>query len=109
MKKILLLLLMTTSLAHAKNTGEWDFIDDPTKEWFKTLRNSQGFVCCSISDGHAAVWRRDGNGFEVLLNNKWVKVPDETVLKRTPNKVGQAVVWYSLAYEIRCFLPENET
>lgn len=111
MRKIGRLLLTSIFLVQptwAKNNGEWDWIDQPTKSWFKSLRNSKGYVCCDISDGHIAKWRRDDEGYHVMIDDIWYKVPDDTVLWKTPNKVGQAIVWYTLTKEIRCFLPEFE-
>lgn len=111
MRKIGLLLLTSIFLANslqAKNTGEWDWVDEPTKAWFKSLRNSKGYVCCDVSDGHAAIWKRDDDGYQVIIEGVWYKVPNEAVLWRTPNKIGEAIVWYTLAKEIRCFLPESE-
>lgn len=111
MRKIGLLVVISTYLVLptlAKNNGEWDKVDQPTREWFKSLRNSRGDVCCDISDGHIAVWLRDSEGYQVLIEGHWYRVPDRAVLWYTPNKIGNAIVWYTLLHEIRCFLPESE-
>lgn len=111
MKRVILALVIALSPAQAHKTAEWERIDRDTEKWFKSLRDKDGTPCCDISDGHATQWKIEGDSYWVLLPNGWKQVPDETILRRTPNKVGQAIVWYSNGlndYHIRCFLPETE-
>jgi hypothetical protein len=94
-------------------------------EWFKDLHSqgkpdgSKKSRCCSNADGALvkdAEWDtyRGDNGinhYKVMIDKKWVNVPDEAVVI-DPNRYGPAMVWGSRewysnegSYLIRCFMP----
>lgn len=82
-----------------------------TREWFKTLRNPGGYLCCDIADGHRTTWRGTADGsYEVQIDGEWWPVPRETVITSAGNPVHEAVVWYYRPWGkddpiIRCFVP----
>jgi len=106
-------LLVTTLglLAHDKRHSK---VTPQQKSWFDSLRSGKG-PCCSDADGTAlsdVEWESKDGRYRVLIDGKWLDVPDEAVLKQ-PNLYGPTMVWlmYNSAFggqlntQIRCFIP----
>ena len=77
------------------------------REWFNTLRSPAGGTCCHNFDGISldeADWRNAGGKYEVLIEGKWVEVP-EMNLVTVPNRLGRAHLWLRPDGGIRCFMP----
>jgi hypothetical protein len=79
--------------------------------WFESLKQpGTGYSCCSIADCRPADYRLRAGGYEAWLDWRWVRVPDERILRGRPNPVGRAVVCRSpVNGAILCFVPANET
>jgi hypothetical protein len=79
--------------------------------WFESLKQPQsGISCCSIADCRPVDYKMDGNGYEALIEARWVRVPDEKVLHGKPNPTGRAVLCRSpISGTILCFVPASET
>ena len=79
--------------------------------WFESLKQpGSGVSCCSIADCRPADYRMATNGYEALLDSKWVRVPDDRVLHQTSNPLGRAIVCRSpISGAILCFVPAGET
>jgi hypothetical protein len=60
--------------------------------WFRSLMAPNGSGCCTIADCHRASFRTTPAGYEALIDDKWVSVPWERVLRRTDNPTGQAIL-----------------
>jgi hypothetical protein len=45
----------------------------------------------------------------VLINNKWTAVPQDKILQHIDNPVGRAVVCWTPALGIMCFVRATET
>lgn len=84
---------------------------DPTlAPWFQSLRAPDtGVSCCSVADCRATDYRTKGDHYEVMIDDKWVVVPADKVLQRIDNPVGRAVVCYTPALGIMCFVRATET
>lgn len=106
-----LFLGLWASPAPAADNGQYQNVDPAIREWFKGVRSPSGVPCCDIADGHRAQFEVRGAEFYVKIENEWVPVPPEAIIKGAKNPTGDAVVWFS-HYEgspiyIRCFvLPE---
>jgi hypothetical protein len=103
-------------------SGQWAYLSNDLKEWFKSLHTgNRGTPCCEEADGqHVADvdWdtQKDDAGeihYRVFLLGSWREVPNEAVITE-PNRFGPAVVWpvYARGVSgqkefsfIRCFLP----
>ena len=86
---------------------------DPTiMAWFQSLKMpGTDISCCGIGDCRFIDdWRTAGQGYQVLIDSKWVDIPTEAVLHRTDNPNGRAVLCLSpdLA-RIYCFTPGMES
>lgn len=94
--------------------GRYALKGDPEiAAWFRGLKNpSSGFSCCDESDGHilaSSDWRIVGDRYEVRIEDFWVPVPPHTVLSRTRNPTGSAVVFYMPgSTRIYCFVRPPE-
>lgn len=80
----------------------------PIREWFKSVRSSNGIPCCDVADGHhTQVEQRDGS-YWVPIEGEWYKVPPEAVVNNAKNPTGDAIVWYvkngDKSFYIRCFV-----
>src|SRR5580692_9860607 len=60
--------------------------------WFSSLSASDGTPCCAIADCRRTTSRLTADGYEALIDDTWVGVPWDRVLRRTDNPTGQAVV-----------------
>ncbi len=94
------------------------YANSPLRPWFDSLKSGRG-PCCSDADGRTLKdvdWDTQNGHYRVFIENKWVVVPDEAVIKE-PNRSGQTIVWpiYHSIYggplevEIRCFMPGSMT
>jgi hypothetical protein len=69
-----------------------DHADPALATWFRSLKAPNGTACCTAADCRRASHRVSANGYEVMIDDKWVVVPWERVLRRTDNPTGEAVV-----------------
>lgn len=84
--------------------------DPQLAPWFESLRQPKsGASCCSISDCRPADYRTVGNHYEVMLQEKWVEVPSDKILRRLDNPTGRAVVCWTPTIGIMCFVRGPET
>src|SRR3569833_2223997 len=92
--------------------------------WYKGLTipqngsTSAGLSCCDVSDCRPVQYRTSGDHFEAFVDtktfpnqsapNKWLTVPDNTVLKPKDNPTGEAVLCFFQG-AVRCFVPASGT
>lgn len=77
------------------------------RSWFNQLRSPAGGLCCHNFDGISLeedAWRTTGQGYQVLVEGKWIDVPDLNVVTE-PNRLGRAHVWLRVDGTVRCFMP----
>jgi hypothetical protein len=73
--------------------------------WFQSLMQpGTGISCCSEADCRRTEFRINGDHYEALIDGTWHKVPNSSVLKRADNPTGSAVVCYTPALGIMCFV-----
>jgi hypothetical protein len=78
--------------------------------WFNSLRQpGTGVSCCSISDCRPVDYRLTGSGYEVWIQEQWRAVPADKVLQGHENPIGRAVVCWTPALGIMCFVRGTET
>ena len=69
---------------------------------------------CSFADGFAVSdvdWEIEGQPLSSPPENKWIDVPDGTVITE-PNRAGRTMVWplrFDGKIMIRCFMPGSMT
>ena len=86
-------------------------IDPALRDWYESLREpGTAYPCCSVADCRPTDYRMGDSGYEAWLDEQWVQVPDDRVLKNQPNPVGRAVVCRSpVNGSILCFVPASQT
>lgn len=106
-------LALLSSIAQARNDGQWTNQAPEIRSWFNGLANQRGGQCCSFADGLSIDdpdWDVKGNGYRVRIKGEWVDVPPEALVS-AQNRIGRAIVW-PLEVEgktkIRCFMPGVE-
>jgi hypothetical protein len=78
--------------------------------WFQGLRQpGTGISCCSMADCRQTDFRIAGSHYEALVEGEWREVPRDKILDRTDNPTGRAVVCYTPAGGIMCFIRGPET
>lgn len=84
--------------------------DDPTlAPWFQSLRQpGTGISCCSVADCRLTDYRTTPDGYEAMVEDRWLVVPPEKVLQRVGNPTGKAVVCYTPVSGILCFVRPSE-
>ena len=60
--------------------------------WFTSLSASDGTPCCAIADCRRTTSRLNADGYEVLVDDTWVAVPWDRIVRTAYNPTGQAVV-----------------
>jgi hypothetical protein len=80
---------------------------DPTlSPWFQSLEDPETTLsCCDEADCRPVDERIGRSGYEVLMQDAWVPVPEGKVIHRTYNPVGRAVLCWSPHFGIMCFVP----
>jgi hypothetical protein len=102
-----LALHMAMAAAHDRNRPELD-------NWFMSLQSGKG-PCCDGSDAQHlsdVEWQSHDGHYRVKIEDQWIDVPDDAVIKQ-PNLNGRTMVWpYRRNYMdghdeiiIRCFMP----
>ena len=87
-----------------------DNVDPSLAPWFQSLRQpGTGILCCSLADCRATSYRTTHDGYEALIDNKWLTVPPGRVLEHTANPTGRAIVCYLPGQGILCFVRPAET
>ena len=66
------------------------------RAWFESLEQpgEHHVLCCSIADCHLTASRVSQDGYEVAIENSWIVVPADRVLRNVRNPTGRAVVCY---------------
>lgn len=87
-------------------------VDPGTRAWFKSVQSPRGIPCCDLADGHRTAWKADAEGnYWALVDNEWLKVPQEAVILNAHNPTGESIVWYMKYADgtvyIRCFVPAD--
>jgi hypothetical protein len=92
--------------------------DPQLSQWFQSLRQpGSGTSCCDLSDCRPVGARIGPSGYEVLLTpaafpvaeERWVGVPAHTILHGKDNPLGRAVVCWTPAKGVICFVRPTET
>jgi hypothetical protein len=103
-----------TSLALARDNGQWAQTDPARRQWFGGLKSPGGGLCCSFADGWQiddADWNTHDGHYLVRIEGTWYVVPDEALVTER-NKYGLPVVWPVKTKDgeirIRCFMPGTE-
>ena len=123
--------LLFTGAAHAKDNGQYENVDQATRDWVAKLQaTGSQYVCCSLTDGQILGdqdWDYGKNEYRVFVTNpyghiyqdgstgKWFSVPADAIVQTfpLPRRVGHALVWVSWSYDengnisavtVKCFL-----
>lgn len=100
-------MLLLAATAYAKPP---EGADPALAPWYQSLRTPDGNMgCCSIADCRPTDYRQTRDGYEVLIDDRWLAVPPEKILERISNPTGRAVVCYTPALGILCFVRPAET
>lgn len=79
--------------------------DPSLSPWFEDLRQpGTGRSCCSIADCRPVDYRVVENHYEAFVDDQWMTVPPDKVLRRYDNPTGRAVVCWTPALGIMCFV-----
>ncbi len=100
-----LLVLSTSAFAHPPQNADMSLAP-----WFQGLRQpGTGMSCCSIADCRQTEFRMAGSHYEALIDGEWRPIPPTSILERTDNPTGHAVVCYTPGLGIMCFIRGPET
>lgn len=84
--------------------------DQRLAPWFNSLRQpGTGVSCCSIADCRPVDYRFTSKGYEVFVGEQWRPVPQEKILQGYDNPTGRAVVCWTPALGVLCFVRDFET
>lgn len=85
--------------------------------WFQSLqRPDDGGSCCDVADCRQVDYRTAGDHYEVWIDKKdfpvvesvWVPVPSDKILKRADNPTGRAIVCFTPAMGVMCFVKASQ-
>jgi len=79
--------------------------DPALAPWYNNLRAPwTNALCCSIADCRPVEARTAGDDYEVFVGGEWRRVPPDRILQRSDNPTGHAVVCWTPAAGILCFV-----
>lgn len=80
---------------------------DPSfSAWFQSLDDPETTLpCCDEADCRPVEDRIATDHYEVLISGAWTAVPDGKIIRRHDNPTGRAILCYSKALGIMCFVP----
>ena len=104
---VLLLILAAGGLRAAPS----DNANPELHGWFESLKQpGSGISCCSIADCLPVDYKMETDGYEALIETRWVRIPGDKVLHGKPNPTGRAILCRSpISGTILCFVPAGET
>lgn len=78
-------------------------------EWYRSLMipGTQS-SCCSEADCGPVKHRETADGYDVLIDGRWLPVPPAAILNNTSNPTGSAVACYLPSRGIMCFVRPAE-
>jgi hypothetical protein len=78
--------------------------------WFESLKQPKtGISCCSTADCRPVQYRLAPDGYEALLDARWIRVPADRILHQISNPTGRAILCRSpISGSILCFVPASE-
>ncbi|MBN9507792.1 MAG: hypothetical protein J0I21_01610 [Alphaproteobacteria bacterium] len=120
--------LIASSAAAAPPRPDEKGYDPAFARWFQSLRTHDGAPCCSVADCRAVEYRLTGDGYEIHPlrayddriapgeEQRWTRVPEAKILRRTSNPTGHAIACYAVIRRmsapvtlgIYCFVPATE-
>lgn len=76
---------------------EKDYSNSPLNNWYKSLKqNDSNLSCCDISDCGPYTSKIVDDHYEILIEDRWVRVPDNVILKDKDNPTGEAVACFKV-------------
>ena len=82
--------------------------DPALAPWYQGLKQPNDRHLVLLDRRGATDYRTDGDHYEVLINDKWTIVPKDKVLQHVDNPIGRAVVCWTPALGIMCFVRATE-
>jgi hypothetical protein len=84
---------------------------DPTlAPWFNSLRQPwTNALCCSQADCRIAPSRLNDGRYEAFIGGAWRAIPETTILNRSDNPTGHAVVCWTPQSGVLCFVRPPES
>jgi len=84
--------------------------DPALSPWFNGLRAPwTNALCCSAADCRPVESRLRQGHYEVFVGGGWRMVPDTTILNRSDNPTGRAVVCWTPHAGVLCFVRPPES
>lgn len=117
---VVLVILGLIAIVAAAYSAPPENADPALAPWFQSLRQpGTGASCCSIADCRPVDYQGSSSGgYEVYLgleakdapgfHDGWVPVPKDKVLDGKDNPVGRAVVCWTPALGVLCFVRGTE-
>src|SRR5436190_7579149 len=107
-----LLASILLAMARPALAGPPEGADPAWSRWFESLRQpGTGASCCTAADCRITEFRRDLDGYEALVDDRWklsrpfwTRVPPQRVLERSDNPTGRAVLCFTPEAGIVCFV-----
>jgi hypothetical protein len=101
--------LLIPASVWAFDSDKWDH-DPLTRDWFRSLHNERGALCCDTADGvriEDPHWKElPEGGYVVFARERWVRISPDQVVNPPDRKMGYAILWWPQNWdEPSCFLP----
>lgn len=102
MRKICIIIFIICGFVSAAISHE---DDEEHAAWYKSLKQpGNGGSCCDMTDCKNVLTRVGKEGYEVFINDKWVKVDPSRVINNKDNPTMGPVACYNPYDFIYCFV-----
>lgn len=98
---LLALVILIADKAHSKEaySGQYENVNPRVKDWYGSLKNKAGMVCCDVADCHMTEMAyKDGKYYAFLPDGRPLEIPERIIVEEKyeqTNPTGSAVVCYT--------------
>jgi hypothetical protein len=122
MRTIIVAALLLSSVAHARDDGQWELTDPHVRQWFHNLKQPDNphVSCCSFADAYYVdqTFTRNGDNIAVITDDRddgplgrphipigtEFAVPDSKLKYDQGNPTGRGVIFIGGGGQVLCFV-----
>lgn len=124
---VALVFVFYVSVAHARDSGQWEGTDPAISQWYKTLMqpDNPSVSCCGVADGYWCddIHVKNGVTFCTITDDREneplrrapiplgteIEIPDRKLTWKDGNPTGHSILFLSSGRAVYCFVQGSGT